>query len=304
MVGYLDMTDPSQQCPDSWLKIASPRSSCGKRTTQTCDSLSIPTAGASYQKSPMVHLEEDNTFTHMSLPYGNRLVGLAVHALGGQHHLCLWALIIIASQEIQYKSFTQQICTPRTFCGTDNSAEEMRPRVAIHQTSRGSAKRSQPQSLRTWRFGYARMKVQFTMRMIVAIESFELYIQGLAVYHITFVPLYFKLVLKLKIGLSKNQEVVGHVEDSASVLGTTLVGPLVLLGAARTAGGTSRTISGCGVESAGTEKSSMLAGSHSTSLDSVLSFSRNINIQRRILLMCTTLDLSDFLCSFCKVTGE
>ncbi|KAL5516976.1 hypothetical protein EMCRGX_G002436 [Ephydatia muelleri] len=50
MVGYLDMTDPSQQCPDSWLKIASPRSSCGKRTMQTCDSLSIPTAGASYQK--------------------------------------------------------------------------------------------------------------------------------------------------------------------------------------------------------------------------------------------------------------
>ena len=62
------------------------------------------------------------------------------------------------------------------------------------------------------------------------------------------------------------------------------------------------TIYGWGVESVGTEKCSMLAGSHSTSLDSVLSFSRNI--QRRILLMCTTLDLSDFLCSICKVTGE
>ena len=37
------------------------------------------------------------------------------------------------------------------------------------------------------------------------------------------------LVLKLKIGLSNNQEVIGHVEGSASVLGPTLVGPLVLL---------------------------------------------------------------------------
>ena len=37
------------------------------------------------------------------------------------------------------------------------------------------------------------------------------------------------LVLKLKIGLSNNQEVIGHVEGSVSVLGPTLVGPLVLL---------------------------------------------------------------------------
>ena len=37
------------------------------------------------------------------------------------------------------------------------------------------------------------------------------------------------LVLKLKIGLSNNQEVIGHVEGSASVLSPTLVGPLVLL---------------------------------------------------------------------------
>ena len=50
-VGYLDMTDPTQQCPDSWQKLTSPISSCGKKSTERgCDSLKIPTNGASYQK--------------------------------------------------------------------------------------------------------------------------------------------------------------------------------------------------------------------------------------------------------------
>ena len=51
MVASLDMTDPSQQCPPSWLKISSPRSSCGKRSDAHtyCDSLNITTSGASYQ---------------------------------------------------------------------------------------------------------------------------------------------------------------------------------------------------------------------------------------------------------------
>ena len=49
VVGYLDMTDPTQQCPDSWQKITSPRSSCGKKSTAPCDSLNITTSGASYQ---------------------------------------------------------------------------------------------------------------------------------------------------------------------------------------------------------------------------------------------------------------
>ena len=82
------------------------------------------------------------------------------------------------------------------------------------------------------------------------------------------------------------------------VLGPMLVGrPSKSIGG-RTAGGTCRTIS---VESAGTEKCSMLAGSQATFLDSVLS---SCNIQGRILLMCTTRDLNDFLCSICKVMGS
>ena len=49
-VGYLDMSDPTQQCPPSWIKIPSPRASCGKKVAGvSCDSLTIGTSGASYQ---------------------------------------------------------------------------------------------------------------------------------------------------------------------------------------------------------------------------------------------------------------
>ena len=49
MVGYLNMADPTQQCPNSWQTFTSPRSSCGKKSSAPCDSLNIPTSGASYQ---------------------------------------------------------------------------------------------------------------------------------------------------------------------------------------------------------------------------------------------------------------
>ena len=49
-VGYMDMSDPAQQCPDSWEKIASPRVSCGKTTGTSCESVNISTTGGSYQQ--------------------------------------------------------------------------------------------------------------------------------------------------------------------------------------------------------------------------------------------------------------
>ena len=49
-VGYLDMTDPAQQCPDSWQKVTSPRASCEKKSNAPCDSINITTYGTSYQK--------------------------------------------------------------------------------------------------------------------------------------------------------------------------------------------------------------------------------------------------------------
>ena len=56
---YFYVTEPRQtgsgkwsaiwKCPDSWQKITStsPRSSCGKKSNATCDSLNITTSGAS-----------------------------------------------------------------------------------------------------------------------------------------------------------------------------------------------------------------------------------------------------------------
>ena len=49
-VGYLNMSDPTQQCPTSWKTIASPRPSCGKKNGMSCESVNITTAGGSYQQ--------------------------------------------------------------------------------------------------------------------------------------------------------------------------------------------------------------------------------------------------------------
>ena len=48
-VGYLNMSDPTQECPSSWQTFTSPRS-CGKKyESAPCASMSINTCGASYQ---------------------------------------------------------------------------------------------------------------------------------------------------------------------------------------------------------------------------------------------------------------
>ena len=48
-VGYLNMTDPTQQCPYPWQTVTSPVASCEKRASVICDSVNITTSGASYQ---------------------------------------------------------------------------------------------------------------------------------------------------------------------------------------------------------------------------------------------------------------
>ena len=48
-VGYLNMSDPTQQCPYPWQTITSPVASCEKSGSAICDSLYISTTGASYQ---------------------------------------------------------------------------------------------------------------------------------------------------------------------------------------------------------------------------------------------------------------
>ena len=112
-------------------------------------------------QSPMVHLEAEITSTPMPLVFRKRMV---VPAQGVWHHLRLWVLITIASQATQDQTGSEHSCTPQTFYGTDSSVEESRSRAAIHQTYRGSVRRSQLPYLRTWRFGSAQIRAS-TMRM-------------------------------------------------------------------------------------------------------------------------------------------
>ena len=45
-VGYLNMSNQTQQCPDSWKSISSPVASCGKKDSGPCDSVNISTNGS------------------------------------------------------------------------------------------------------------------------------------------------------------------------------------------------------------------------------------------------------------------
>ena len=47
-VAYLDMTDPTQQCPSEWREITSPIRTCGRRTDIGCDSVIFSTNGIQY----------------------------------------------------------------------------------------------------------------------------------------------------------------------------------------------------------------------------------------------------------------
>ena len=50
MIGYLNMSDPTQQCPGAWQNFTSaPVASCVKNANVLCDSVNLSTSGASYQ---------------------------------------------------------------------------------------------------------------------------------------------------------------------------------------------------------------------------------------------------------------
>ena len=121
IVGYLDMTDPTQRCPNSWQSITSPRSSCGKKTNDYCDSLTITTSGPATKRcaeesevisielltdsiqqgaskhttwmgyqSPTGHLETDITYILIPLVMRKRITWVAVHVQGEIDLLSLW----------------------------------------------------------------------------------------------------------------------------------------------------------------------------------------------------------------------
>ena len=198
MVGSLNMTDPTQHCPDSWQNFISPRS-CGKKTTAPCDSLSIPTFGVNYQKVCgwfrgyqfgstdafgfrfSLGSVEGDYVDGVSITYASpgRRQHVYTYASGSSEQLRDDTSVCPCQGGACAPSFvgSDYYCesgtliqggglsgTPRMFYGTDCSVEEMRARAATELTFRGSVRRSQLPFLRTWKFEFARMMV-WTMRM-------------------------------------------------------------------------------------------------------------------------------------------
>ena len=52
-IAYLDMSDPSQQCPSNWSLTTTPVRGCGRSShaSQTCDSASFSSNGKSYSRA-------------------------------------------------------------------------------------------------------------------------------------------------------------------------------------------------------------------------------------------------------------
>ena len=134
MVGYLDMTDPTQQCPDSWQKITSPRSSCGKKSTAPCDSLNIATSGASYQtvcgRFRGYQIGSDDAFFYYSFPNieTHYVDGVSVTygSPGSRHHVYTYAAGV-------YETNSASSCpcaggtNPSSFVGSDYYCESGNP---------------------------------------------------------------------------------------------------------------------------------------------------------------------------------
>eukprot|EP00731_Ephydatia_muelleri_P003514 Em0001g3514a len=141
MVGYLDMTDPTQQCPDSWQKITSPRSSCGKKSTAPCDSLNIATSIASYQtvcgRFRGYQIGSDDAFFYYSFPNieTHYVDGVSVTygSPGSRHHVYTYAVGA-------YETNSASSCpcaggtNPSPFVGSDYYCESGNPRPNLNST--------------------------------------------------------------------------------------------------------------------------------------------------------------------------
>ena len=135
LVGSLNMTDPSKLCPDSWQSFTSPRS-CGKKTTAPCDSLSIPTFGFRYQKvcgrfrgyqfgSPDAFFRvssplrvEDGYVDGVSITYGSP---------GKRQHVYTYAAGIFETWDRAICPCTGGGASPPSFVGSDYYCESGNP---------------------------------------------------------------------------------------------------------------------------------------------------------------------------------
>ena len=167
-VGYLNMSDPTQQCPYPWQTVWSPTgASCEKKDSALCDSVNITTSGASYQKVCGSFLGyqigSPDAFNSMRIvglrwdieKYYVDGVSITYGSPGNRQHVYTYA-----AGGTEYNSPDSCPCTGGAstpeFVGSDYS------RAAIQHRSHGFAKRFLTPSLRAWKLGYVWMKLLTT----------------------------------------------------------------------------------------------------------------------------------------------
>ena len=107
-IAFLNMTDPSQQCPTNWNLITSPVRACGRSSTgaNTCDSAFFPSNGHSYSHvcGRMIEFQQGSTDTFRASILNSPTHGAA----GSQQHI--WSFVSALYENDSYRLSTKNTC--------------------------------------------------------------------------------------------------------------------------------------------------------------------------------------------------
>ena len=162
-VGYLDMSDPTQSCPASWMKFYTPRATCGKKTSgTTCDSVAIGTAGSTYStvcgRFRAYQVGSTDAFGRCGLSASNPRIGnyispntiedpyvdgisITYGSPGQRHHVFTYAAGVYENSAViaQCNCPCAQGTAPPPFVGSDYYCESGVPTVPYDTTKLYSA---------------------------------------------------------------------------------------------------------------------------------------------------------------------
>ena len=143
-VGYLNMTDPTQQCPDSWKKFTSPAgASCGKKDSAPvlCDSVNISTSGSSYQmvcgRFRGYQIGSPDAFRHVTVlemdleRYYVDGVSITYGSPGNRHHVYTYAAGIREYNTLNACPCAGGVAAPTSIVGSDYYCESGNSAVYI-----------------------------------------------------------------------------------------------------------------------------------------------------------------------------
>ena len=120
-IAFLNMTDPSQQCPTNWNLITSPVRACGRSSTgaNTCDSAFFPSNGHSYSHvcGRIIGFQQGSTdafrasILDTTTGLGNAYmdgVSLTHGAAGSRQHI--WSFVSALYENDSYRLSTKNTC--------------------------------------------------------------------------------------------------------------------------------------------------------------------------------------------------